>query len=258
MGKKNLRRVPIVDKNGKQTTVLKKEIENAFGRGETDLERARRLRTLATPLPHQVRAVDAAKDGAKQALKGLTEFDVPELVAGGIGLSTAAVYSMRELRTIDWEVNKDLSRHFLARLADADFWHPIDGYKKALEPATIYRGQIDRQGLGVLSAKHDQIENLARGATSLGEPWAAEFYENLNKRLVQLVLEEDPAAKADEIAKELRRQKFSDKSGIEFRKVGWMPYWVDFYSADTQEVRRAHKHGAALMKQTAAALRPKK
>lgn len=259
MGKKNLRRVPIVDKNGKQTTVLRKEIEDAFERGETDLERARRLNKIPTPYPNQVRALDAAKDGAKKAFDGLTQRDIPALVAGAIGLSTAAVYSMRELRTIDWEINKDLSRHFLARLADADLWHPIEGFKKALEPAAIYRGRIDRRGLEVLSAKYDYIEYLSSGAISLGKPWAAEFYDNLNKRLVQLVLEEDPAAKADEIAKELRRQKFSDKSGIEFHKAGgWFPYKVSFHSPDPKEVRVAHKHGAAVMKQTAKALRSQK
>lgn len=99
---------------------------------------------------------------------------------------------------------------------------------------------------------------------TLGEPClaergeAAEFYEKINHRLVQLVFEDDPAAKADEIAKELREQKFSDKSGIELRKTGWLPYWIDFHTPDSQEVRAAHKKAALRMEQTAAALRSKK
>lgn len=169
MAKDNLRRVPIVDRNGKQTTVLKKNISDAFDRGETDLERNRRKKLLDTPFPNQLRAADAARAAAPQIIKGLSEANVPALAAGGIGMSAAAVYLMRELRNVEWEGNKDLSRHFLARLADADFFHPIEGYKKAMEPATIHRGSIDNRGLAVLSDKHDLIEADARGALSRGE-----------------------------------------------------------------------------------------
>jgi len=259
MTKDNLRRVPIVDRNGKQTTVLKKEISDAFDRGETDFERKRRKNLLETPFPNQVSAKSAAKEAVLRLLNGFHNGDATAIIAGAIALSTASVYGMRELRVIGWEGNKDLSRSFLARLADLDVNAPLgQEWRKVREPAATTRGNLGVRELAVLSHQHDRIEADVRGATSRAEHEAAEFYEKLNDRLVKLVFEEDPAAKAETIAEELRSQKFSDKKGWEIKKDGWFPYGITHYTPDSQEYRNAHKQAALRMEQTATALRSKK
>lgn len=258
MTKDHLQRVPIVDKNGKQTTVLKKEISDAFNKGETDFSKKRRTGSLPAPYPNQVSAKDAAKEAAKYLYKGITTGDAASIAAGAVALSTATVYGMRELRVIGWEGNTDLSRSFLGRLADLDVNAPLgEEIAKVRKPAEIHRGDLGLRELAVLSNQHDRIESDSRGATSRGEHDAAEFYEKTNGRLVRLVLEDDPAAKAEEIAKELRDQKFSDRKGLEIRKTGWIPYGFKIHTPDSQEFRDAHKKAALRMEQTAVALRSK-
>jgi hypothetical protein len=258
MAKNNLRRVPIVDRNGKRTTVLKKDISDAFDRGETDLERNRRKKLLDTPFPHQVSAKDAAQEAVLKLFNGLHNSDPAAIVAGAIAFTTASIYGMRELRNVGWEGNKDLSRHFLARVADIDVMEPIEGFKKALKPAEIHRGDLGLRELAVLSAQHDLIEADARRARSHGNDKAAKFFEKTNDRLVRLVLEDDPATVAEAIAKELREQKFSDRNGWELLRTGWIPYGITRYTRDTRKYRLAHKKAALRMEQTAAALRSKK
>lgn len=262
MTKDNLRRVPIVDKNGKRTTVLKKDVVDAFNAGETDFQKKRRLNLQDTPFPNQLGAKEAVKEAGMRLFKGLAHGEPTDIIAGAIALSAASVYGMRELRSIGWEGNKDLSRTFLGRLADLDVNAPLgQELKKVAEPAATTRGNLGVRELAVLSHQHDQIEADARGATSRGEHEAAAFYEKTNNRLVKLVFEDDPAAKAEAIAEELRNQKFSDRKGLEIYHTGhWfrfipIPYGFKFHTPDSQEFRDAHQKAALRMEQAAVSLR---
>lgn len=259
---------PIVDKNGVLRRVHKRQdeissagsngpVSKAASKGETGIERTRRTMPAPVVDPDHVTGKDAAKQAFSLLAKGLSHGDGASVIAGAIAFAGASVAVKDQLRSMEWAGNPDLSRNFVIRIANMDVNKPLLGKSgelaKAQKPVETFRGPITMPELKALDEQHTKIEEDARTALSEHRHIAADLYENeVLKNLVKLVLEDHPAAKADELAQSAREYPFSDKGGWYFKPS--FPF-VGILSVDSQEFRDAKSYAAEQYEKAAKNLR---
>lgn len=265
MDRSHLVPTQIVDKNGVLRSVSKRPnemtskassgpVSKAAAKGETGVERTRR--NMPAPLidPEHVTAKDAGKQALALLYKGLSHGDGASVVAGAIAFAGASVSVKEQLRNADWAGNPDLSRNFVIRIANMDANKPILAeLAKAKKPVETFRGPITMPELKALDKQHVKIEEDIRTAISEHRLVAADMYENeVLKNIVKLVLEDHPAAKADEFAQAAREYKFSDTSGLYFKPN--IPY-IGIRSVDSSDFRDAKAYAAEQYERAAKILR---